>query len=365
MMLPRVIAEIHQNTLLDNLTRIRQLWPGNPVLAMVKANAYGHGIVLVSQMLAPHVDYLGVATLDEAILLRTSGITSRIVIMSGVLDALELQAAFDFQCDLVIHTKDQLGLFKNFTLTTAAKQQPCALWLKVNTGMNRLGLPLQDAQKIYHALQHHPAFYFESTLTHFACADMPSHPLSHHQQAQIRAIAQTIPLPLSCCNSAGLLLKSLGPHHVIRPGLSLYGYWPLDTVHAPAIPLKPVMTLKARVLAIHLIHPGESVGYGATWCAIKPSRVAIIAMGYGDGFPQDAGPQTDLWVQGERVPLAGRVSMDSLAVDITDLKSPLQMGDYVQIWGPDHPLTDLAKSLQKSCYALLTGVSGRVVRQIK
>lgn len=368
--LPRALAEIDLAALQYNLQEVKSFAPSAEVLAMVKANAYGHGMQIIAHALEGKVDYLGVANFSEALELREAGIASRIVVMSGFIDESELQLAYQLDCDVVLHSAEQLELLLSFVETQRlflSTKQPLAVWLKANTGMNRLGLQEQALLKAYHFLQSVPWVNLVALMTHFACADTASHPLNRLQLSKFIELAHEVNLPLSVVNSAALSWPGFFGENafknrkfIIRPGLALYGYWPMSL---PTLPkLKPVMTLKARIIAISQLSVGETVGYGALWQAKKPTTLAIVALGYADGLSQMLFHNALVYLNGCLVPIVGKVSMDSFAIDISACEA--RVGQYVELFGMNHPLDKWLheNNIELSCYALLSRLSQRIER---
>lgn len=350
----RALAEIDLSALQHNLSVIQGLHPGCPVLAMVKGNAYGHGLEIIAKALAPKVAYLGVACFSEALALRECGIVKPIVVMSGFLNQEELRLAQAQQLAVVIHSHYQVALLRMRKGT-----QPLSVWLKINTGMNRLGLRVSEAATVLATLKTLPAIKVETLLTHFATADEPEHPLTMQQIQALEEMTHLLPKTVSAYNSASIANFLNRPQTIIRPGMALYGYWPNGNEGAELPKLKPVMTLKAPIIALYDIHSGERVGYGAHWQAKRPSRIAVVALGYADGYPQVIPQGVAAEVNGHKVPLVGKVSMDSLTLDVTDL-GEVDVGDCVTFWGKSLPADHIAAKLDRSVYSLLTGLSPRV-----
>lgn len=348
-----------------NLNRVKAAAPGCAVMAMVKANGYGHGIVTVAKSLET-ADAYGVACIEEATQLIQAGITKPIVLMEGFFEAAELPDIWAMNLQLVIHHEKHLKELQNFHATG----RQISVWIKINTGMNRLGFPVSDFQGVLDRVQSLAHVKVVGILTHFARADELTHPettlqISRFIQA-LKAVHQTV--VLSVANSAGILgwpdcLKPVlldFPYTVwVRPGLILYGASPFEGRIGAEEGLKPVMTLASELIAIQRVRAGEAVGYGGTYTAPKDSFVGIVAIGYGDGYPRLMPTGTPVLVNGVRVPLVGRVSMDMLSVDLS-LLSKAKIGDPVQLWGPELPVEEIAARAGTTAYELLTGLSSRV-----
>ena len=347
-------ARIDSAALRANLQAIRARAPGSRVMAVVKANAYGHGLVPAALALAD-ADAFAVARLEEAVALRDAGLKRRIVLLEGVLDAVQLAQAAALELDLVVHHVLQVELLEQFR-----GPQPFALWLKVDTGMNRLGFRPQDFRAAWERLRDlKPAAQQLRVLTHLACADDADGSYTAEQLARLRPLVAGLDVELSIANSAAILAQPSTHGGWVRPGLALYGVSPFAAQRGSQLGLRPAMTLESTVIALREVAPGERVGYGGVWCAPRPSRLAIVAAGYGDGLPRSIPSGAPVWIAGQRAPLAGRVSMDMIAVDITDLP-PVAVGDRVELWGARLPVEELAAAAGTVAYELLCGVSQRV-----
>jgi alanine racemase len=346
------IADIDLAALRHNFARIKQLAPNSKVLAMVKGNAYGHGMIQVSQALSD-ADYLGVARLEEALQLREAQITRPIVLMSGVYDEAALQQACQHDCQLVVHSLEQIALLEK------SRHRPAFVWLKIDTGMHRYGVAVDKAHQAHQRLLAILPKGQLGWLTHFACSDIPHHPMVLDQMARFQEITHGMSEPKSLANSAAILQYPAAHAEVVRPGLMLYGVSPRRNGTAAEDGLLPVMTLRSEVVALHQVPVGASVGYSATWRALRPSRLAVIPVGYADGYPQSIPNGTPVLVNGQHAKVAGRVSMDTLTVDVTDIAN-VQIGDSVILWGKGLTIETVAEYSKASVYGLLTGVTKRV-----
>ena len=347
-------ACIDTQALRPNLEVLRARAPRSRVLAVVKANAYGHGLVPVALALGG-ADAFAVARIEEAMALRGAGITQPIVLLEGVINAGQLAAAAELQLELVVHDALQLALLQGFR-----GPHRFVLWLKVDTGMNRLGFRPEHFAAAWSSLA---ALALQPlkvrVLTHLACADERGHAANAEQLERFAALADRLGAERSIANSAAIL--SLSSSHVewVRPGLALYGLSPFAGQLGAAFGLKPVMTLESMVIAVRQVRRGEHVGYGATWRAGRDSRVAILAGGYGDGLLRSLPNGAPVLIAGRRAPLAGRVSMDMIAVDVTDLP-PVHPGDHAELWGAQLPVEEVAAAAGTVPYELVCGVSQRV-----
>jgi alanine racemase len=347
-------ARIDSAALRANLKTIRSRAPNSRVMAVVKANAYGHGLI-PSALGLIDADAFAVARLEEAIALRTAGLRHRIVLLEGVFDAAQLAEAARHQLDLVVHEFPQIELLEAFR-----GSQPWSLWLKVDTGMNRLGFRPEEFHSAWQRLRALQCAAKElRVLTHLASADEVDQSITARQLERLRPLMAGLDAELSIANSAGVLAQPATHSDWVRPGLALYGISPFASQLGSALGLRAVMTLESSVIALREVLPGEQVGYGGLWRAQRRTRVAIVAAGYGDGLPRSLPSGTPVLMGGHRGALVGRVSMDMVAVDVTDLP-PVALGERVELWGPNLAVEELALAAGTIPYELVCGVSQRV-----
>ncbi|MCX2976088.1 alanine racemase [Candidatus Marimicrobium litorale] len=350
-------ATLDLDALRHNVVLTRQLAPDSRLMAVIKANAYGHGMTVIGKALQPQVDALAVACIEEAVELRDAGITVPILLLEGVFEPAELALAARLQLWLTIANERQLEWLEQSTLT-----QPVSCWLKIDTGMNRKGVPTDRAMACHRRLLECGQVRADPvSFTHFATADDLDAPLTQRQLQRFDQL--TVSGPRSAANSAGVLAWPNSHYDWIRPGYMLYGHSPMLETHPAAQALRPVMTLSSAVVAVRDLAAGESVGYGCTWVAARPSRIATVTIGYGDGYPRNAPNGTPVLINGQRAPLAGRVSMDMITVDVTDLEA-VQAGDTVILWGQTLPLAEIAKRADTIGYELTTRMPARTPRII-
>jgi alanine racemase len=354
-MTPMVSASIDAGALNHNLDRVRHWAPGSRVMAVIKANAYGHGLVRVARALEA-ADSFAVARVDEGLTLRGAGITKRTVLLEGVFDRDQLQAAAGGQFELVVHTAEQIELLRE-----AGPGAPFKIWLKLDTGMNRLGFKggaFEHALSALSALPRvqNPVNFF----THLASADLPELATTGEQLSLFARATGSRPGERSIANSAGMLGFPGSQADWVRPGLLLYGVSPFGGSIGADYGLKPAMTLNSHVIALKDLEPGERVGYGGDWMAMRPTRLAVAAVGYGDGYPRALASGSPVLVNGERAPLAGRVSMDMIGIDVTKLATAPKLGDPVVLWGDGLPVEEIAVWADTIPYELLCGISQRV-----
>lgn len=356
-------AHINLHALSHNLELVRSIAPQSRILSIIKANAYGHGIIQVARVLAA-ADGFGVARLSEAILLRKAGITKPIVLLEGFLDARELARSQELDLSLVVHSDYQLTLLEECDST--GRKLP--VWLKLNTGMNRLGFDEQGLEAVRQRLDRCAAVELKVVMSHFSCADELLNPVSLNQIDDFDRLTGDWSLDRSAANSGGLLGWPQSHLDWVRPGIMLYGISPFNTPHLPQLAqmkralaaLKPVMTLKSRLIAVNEVAAGGAIGYGGHWICEKDSVIGVVAIGYGDGYSRQAQAGTPVLIGGQRYPLIGTVSMDMLTVDLTNSPT-VQPGEKVTLWGEGLPAEEVAEHMHTIPYELTTGITDRVV----
>ncbi|MDP9082385.1 MAG: alanine racemase [Pseudomonadota bacterium] len=350
-----VSATVDSGALRHNLQVVRQWAPQSRVMAVIKANAYGHGLIAVARALQS-ADAFAVARVDEGLALREAGIKTPTVLLEGVFDRGQLDAAAAAGFELVVHTHEQIEL-----LRAAPPAMSFKIWLKLDSGMNRLGFKDAAFGAAHAALGALGAVRSPVNLfTHLASADEPELATTADQLARFAAATRKLPGERSIANSAGMLSFAEAQADWVRPGLLLYGVAPIGGAIGADYGLRPVMTLHSQVIAVKNLDIGERVGYGGDWIATRPTRLAVAAVGYGDGYPRSLEAGTPVLVNGERAGLAGRVSMDMIGIDATDLKTPPTLGDPVVLWGEGLPVEEIAVWADTIPYELLCGISQRV-----
>ena len=339
----RICAKIDLLALKNNLQQVRSLAPRSRVLAMVKANAYGHGLQECGSVL--EADYLGVATLDEALFLREKGIAKRIVLMGGVAESANMALVEQHQLDLVVYHDVHLDLLEAYS-----GQYSIKVWLKINTGMHRLGCHSTDAEIFLQRLEKNRHIEIEAVMTHLAVADEPNHPHTLAQLEQFTQVTRFWSYPKSVVNSAGLLRYADFHLDIVRPGLMLYGISPCADRSESEIGIVPVMSLEAKVLNVFNVSAGDAIGYGLDWTAPRPSRIAVVSAGYGDGYLQYPSPEARIKIRSHLCPIVGRVSMDFMMVDVTDCPS-VMINDPAILWDRGHlvlaPYTSLIRVMAR------------------
>jgi alanine racemase len=352
-------AVIDTRALRHNLARIRERTGRARVMAVVKANAYGHGLVPTALALSD-ADAFAVARLEEGLSLRAAGITQPIVLLEGVFTAEQLVQAARHGFELVVHDALQVELLEQMT-----GAHRFVLWIKIDTGMNRLGFPVREFAAALARLQLlTPAPLQIRLLTHLACADERDNQVTNEQLARFRAATAGLNYPVSIANSAGIFAGVQLNCDWVRPGLVLYGASPFADGTGSDLGLEPVMTLETSVIAVRRVAPGERVGYGGAWSAPRDATIAIVAAGYGDGLPRGLPGGTPVLVNGARAPLVGRVSMDMIAVDVTELAA-VHVGTAAILWGRGLPVEEVARHALTIPYELLCSVSQRVPLELR
>jgi alanine racemase len=347
-------ARIDLDALRHNLRYARALAGAARKVAVVKANGYGHGAVPVARALAGLADAFGVACVEEALELRESGVRDPILLMEGVFAPDEIPLADRLGLSMVVHCQEQLEWVR-----AARPNRPLACWLKVDSGMHRVGFPPDWVRGVYWDLADLPQVREVVLMTHLARADEPDHPYTARQLAVFEEACDGLGAPRSIAASAGLLAWPAAIADWVRPGIMLYGASPLGDLHPGAARLRPVMTLESALIAVRELAAGEPVGYGGRFTCERPTRVGVVAAGYADGYPRHARDGTPVAVDGHPTRLIGRVSMDMLTVDLTDLPQA-RSGDPVELWGPRVSANAVAAASDTISYELFTGVTGRV-----
>ncbi len=350
--MPRPIrATLKASALRHNLKLARETAGEAKVWAVVKANAYGHGLERAARALA---DADGYALLDfqEAARLRLAGVTKPILMLEGFFRPLDVNLLFKYGLTPVIHNAEQVELIKHMDLPSELD-----LYLKVNSGMNRLGFGVDDLRPAYNTLRLHPRVGSITLMTHFADAEGPGG--VHDQLRWFNELVHAFEAPRSVANSAALLRFKETREGWVRPGIMLYGCSPFADWSAEEIGLLPAMTLSSELIGVQNLAPGERVGYGFTFEAKEPMTIGIVACGYADGYPRHAGTGTPVLVAGKRTRIVGRVAMDMLCVDISDIEEAY-IGTAVTLWGEGLPADEVAAAAGTVSYELLCALAPRV-----
>jgi len=349
-------ALVDLDAISSNFDLVRSRAPNSSVMAIIKADAYGHGAIRVAQALSA-ADAFGVARVSEAVKLREAGIGQPVCLLEGVNDREELNLASVFELQVVIHDRYQLELLEG----AGARRK---VWLKVDTGMGRLGFAPEEIPDVLKDLGKQTLL---GLMTHLSEASDPDSQKTQLQLTRLREVTEQSGHPdaltLSIANSAGILGHPGALADWVRPGLMLYGATPFDDLK-PLDELHPAMTFSAPVIAVHPVKAGESVGYGGIFTADRDTRVAVIAAGYADGYPREIEQGAPVLIHGEKRRLVGRVSMDMICVEL-EPGDVVQPSDRAVLWGEGLSIEDIAACCGTIPYTLMTGVSSRVYRHYR
>lgn len=349
-------VKISSVALKHNIQKIKQLAPQSKILAVVKANAYGHGMEFVAKAVEDNVDGFGVARLEEALSLRSQGIIKPILLLEGFFAEKDLPIMAVNNIHTVIHNKEQLAILQQSDLPN-----PINVWLKIDTGMHRLGVALSEVDFFYRALNECNNVAKISFVSHFSRADEIH---SDYTQIQLDRFLEAIEGKEgegSIAASGGILFWPQSHLDFIRPGIIMYGVSPTNTPSS-LYGLEPVMTLTSSLIAVREHKAGEPVGYGGTWVSEQDTHIGVVAIGYGDGYPRNIPVGTPVCVNGRLVPIVGRVSMDMITVDLgKDCED--KVGDEVILWGKNLPIEEVAELTGFLSYELMTKLTPRVLTE--
>ncbi len=347
-------ATIHIDALRENLRRVRELAPGARVLAVVKADGYGHGLERVARALAG-ADAFGVAGIADGQRLRAAGVSQRIVVLSGLDEAGDLAEMRRLRLDTVVHNEEQVA-----ALAADRDPRPLRVWLKLDTGMHRLGFAPERAREVHARLRALACVDRAIVLmTHFANSDVFDDNLTGQQVDRFEAAVSGLDGERSLSNSAGVLGWPEAQGDWVRTGGALYGISVVAGKIGADFGFQPAMTLETRLVAVNRVRRGERIGYGATWQAPEDMDVGVAAIGYGDGYPRHADAGTPVLVNERRAGLVGRVSMDLVTIDLRD-HPEARVGDTVVLWGRGLPVEEIAAHADTIGYELTCGVTRRV-----
>jgi alanine racemase len=344
-----LLARISLDALAHNLAIARRHAGNARIFSVVKASAYGHGLGRAVQALSA-TDGYAVLNIDEAASLRQMGIEKPILMLEGPFDAEDMNACAELNLTPVVHSPHQIEWLSRVA-------RPLHVFLKFNSGMNRLGFPLAEFEKTVEHVKAQASVASMTLMTHFATADEDFG--IDWQWQRFIASAEPTKLAISAANSAALLRYPETRRDWVRAGIMLYGASPFANVSAAELDLKPAMTLESAVIALQHLKPGEAVGYGLTYMADETVRVGIVACGYADGYPRHAPTGTPILVNGRRTRTLGRVSMDMLAVDLTNIPEA-GIGSPVVLWGEGMPVEEVARAAGTISYELLCALAPRV-----
>ncbi len=344
---------INLSALRHNFSRIHTLAPDSKIMAIVKADAYGHGITRIAQSLE-HADAFGVACLEEARELRRANIKQPINLLEGPYAGGELSEIKELGLDIVVHDILQVEMLEQVKLSKAID-----VWLKIDTGMHRLGFLPELVEQVITRLQQTNSVKNIRLMTHLASANDRDNPMTSDQLQCFNQFGENQNVEKTIANSAGIMAFPDAHVDWVRPGIMLYGVSPFSDSQGPQEGLRPVMTFQSRLISVKQLKAGEPVGYGATWRCPENMSVGVVAAGYGDGYPRHAKSGTPVLVNGKRVELIGRASMDMLTVDLR--KQPqARTGDPVVLWGEELPVEEVAKYAETIPYEVLCAVHKRL-----
>ena len=349
-------ALINLSAIISNYKQSRSA--GRRAYAVIKANAYGHGAKAVAQALQEHADGFAVAFTDEALALRHAGIQKPILVLEGGHCTEDWSQAAENHLTMVIHHEDQIQ-----DLMRCQRSGDVSIWLKINTGMNRIGIAPERLPDVSERLRN-SNLSPEIMMTHFACADNTENPMTSGQMALFRKHCPE-QSEISVCNSAGILGHPDITDDICRPGIMLYGGSPFGYNNKDTLTdhLLPAMTLTAGIISVHRVCAGETVGYAGQWTAREDTVIAIAAIGYGDGYPRHAPNGTPVWIRGKRYGLAGKVSMDMVAIDLGENPDNINVGESAELWGENISADEIAHLCGTICYELFCSVTARVPRR--
>ena len=367
----RATAFIERRAITHNIKIAQSISPSAKIMAVVKANGYGHGMINTANILSPFVHGYAVARYEEAQALRANGIIQEILVMSPTNNFKQLQDYPLNNFTVAVHTKEMLEFAMNMS--------NLCYWVKIDTGMHRLGIDTDELSQLL--LEGPKKNQPKALMTHFSEAQK-KHSIATQKQLNyfIDSYNSSNINAFSISNSAAIVINEnkdaysqwhslttpilSDSQEYLRPGIMIYGVDPLDTPNQASLQLKSAMTLAAPIISIRSIKAGDSVGYNSKWTAKRDSRIATVAIGYADGYPRHAKNGTPILINGKKTALAGAVSMDSLCVDITDHQDQIILGDTAILWGKDLPIKSIAKHADTIAYDLMTAIAERVAKAI-
>lgn len=348
-------AVINIGFIAHNVEQIRKAAPQSKLMAVIKANAYGHGLLRVATALDGLVDGFAVARVHEGVSLRNAGLWQPIVVLEGFTQREEIFDLLEFELTVSLHSSHQLEMLHHIH-----RPIPLNVWLKIDTGMNRLGFKAHEIPAIYKQLNECEMVQKPlNFMTHFASADDKNNAKTTEQIALFKKLTANYDGEKSMANSAGILAWKDSQSDWVRAGIMLYGISPFPNSIGADLGLKPLMSLHSRLIAIRDITTGETVGYGETWISETSTKLGVVAIGYGDGYPRHAKTGTPVLINGKRFALVGRVSMDMITVDL-GINTTAKVGDDVTLWGENLPIEEVAAWANTIPYTLVCGITPRV-----
>lgn len=349
-----VTVVINRDALRHNLQQVRSQAPHSRLIAIIKANAYGHGMLETARTLQD-ADCFGVARICEALRLRYSGIIKPILLLAGFDAAEDLPLLVAHNIETTVHSSEQLKALEQVNL-----EHPLQVWMKLDIGMHRLGVRIEQAEEFYCSLSKcRNVVQPVNIMSHLSCAEEPESAITIKEIDCFTRFTNSKPGQHSISASSGTLLWPSAHNQCIRPGIILYGVSPIHNTNGSQLLLQPAMTFKSSLIAVREHRAGETVGYGGTWISHRDTRLGVVAIGYGDGYPHNAPSGTPIWLNGRTVPIVGRVSMDMTSVDLGP-GSTDKVGDEVVLWGQKLPVECIATYTGSSAYELVTRPTQRV-----
>ena len=354
---PRPVqALIELSKLEQNLSVVRRYAPNARIMAVIKANAYGHGLIRTAKALK-NADGFAILELDSAIRLRKAGFRQPILLLEGFFSMAELAQFKQYQLSAVIHHQAQLEMLSAF------EYKGLDVFIKLNTGMNRLGFSPTEFPFAFHSLIKNSAINQITLMTHFADADDPSGKEKVNKQIEcFNTITSGLNQPRSLANSAAIIRYPQTHHEWVRPGIMLYGASPLAEKTADQLGLQPVMTVSSKLIATQNLKVGDRVGYGGLFHVTRPMRIGIVACGYADGYPRHAPTGTPILVNGKLTRTIGTVSMDMMTVDLSHIDNS-ELNCPVVLWGKGQPVDEIAHSANTISHELLSAIAPRVAKK--
>lgn len=341
----RAMVTINKDAIAHNLNRVRKFAPNSRVMAVIKADAYGHGMLAVAEQLTD-AELFAVAMPEEAYALRASGCTKPVIVLHGFGNLAELEQFSLLNISTVVHQRAQLDILQKHTLS-----EPIDAWLKVDTGMGRLGVSVDEADAYFGDLRNNKNVRDVFLMSHFANADETDNPQNQKQLARFYKITNDIDVDCSMANSAAIMRLPQSHFEIVRPGIMLYGSSPFADSSAADNGLLPAMQFESALIEIRQIQAGTSIGYGGSYISERAMTIGVVAAGYADGYPRHAKNGTPVWINNKRCRLVGRVSMDSICVDLTGVNAKID--DRVVLWGRELSVDEVAAASGTISYELL------------
>ena len=351
--------QINLSAIQSNIRLVKSLANKSKVVACIKADAYGHGAAEVAKAIDSEADLFGLACLEEVHAIQNSNLNTPSLLLEGCFEKGEWQEAHQLGCSVVIHQEEQLQQFLSLQLSS-----PMNVWLKLDSGMHRLGFNTEDYIKAHQKLSASTMCNSITLMSHLACSEELDNPFNDQQINTFANTTAKLSGKRSIANSAAILTRSDTHFDWVRPGYMLYGNSPMINESPQDRSLQHTMTFKSKVIAIRQIQAGEGVGYNHAWHAKENSTIAIVAAGYGDGYPRNSANGTPVLINGHKAHTVGHVAMDMLLVDISHLTSTgIDIGSQVELWGPNLSVSEVAQHSGFSGYELLTRLTARLPRQ--